>query len=73
MTHFPAIWTCIIRCLPKRRWVALADIYSLIERNVCLDKEDFEKQSPDSESPKWKRNVRNVLQCKKKNDEIAWD
>ena len=58
MTHLPEIWDCSLGNLPKRRWVALDDIYTLIERNLTLDTEDYEWQSPNSEIPKWKRNVR---------------
>jgi hypothetical protein len=73
MTRLPEIWACIVRNLPKRRWVVLSDIYSLIERNLSLDKEDYEWQSPSSDIPKWKRNVRNVLQYRKRTREIEWD
>jgi hypothetical protein len=73
MTHLPEIWDCIVSNLPKSRWVALNDIYTLIERNFNLDTEDYEWQSPSSEVPKWKRNVRNVLQYRKRTGEIEWD
>jgi hypothetical protein len=73
MTHLPEIWDCIVSKLPKRRWVALDDIYALIERNLNLDTEDHEWQSPNSEIPKWKRNVRNVLQYRKRTGKIEWD
>jgi hypothetical protein len=73
MTHLPEIWDCIVSKLPKRRWVVLDDIYTLIERNLNLDTEDYKWQSPISEIPKWKRNVRNVLQYRKRTGEIEWD
>lgn len=73
MTHIPEIWDCLLSKLPKRRWVGLGDIYTLIERNINLDEEDYEWQSPSSDIPKWKRNVRNVLQYRKKTREIEWD
>ncbi len=40
-----------------------------------LDEEDQEPQSPTSHIPKWKRNVRNVLQNRKKGKgrKIEWD
>jgi len=53
--------------------VTLEDIYRLIERNLKLDDEDYEPQSPHSDFPKWKRNVRNVLQYRKKTGDIEWD
>jgi hypothetical protein len=48
----------------------LDDIYALVERYLKLDKEDFQPQSPVSDIPKWKRNVRNVLQYRKGTGEI---
>ena len=51
----------------------MQDIYRIIERIVDLDDEDFEPQSPNSDIPKYKRNVRNVLQYRKRKGEIEWD
>ena len=73
MTHLPEIWNCIKKNLPKGQWVPLVDIYHLVENTLCLDKEDYEWQSPSSDIPKWKRNVRNVLQYWKNTKEIEWD
>lgn len=73
MTSSPEIWDCMINKIPKDQWLALADIYRLIEDNINLDREDFDWQSPSSDIPKWKRNVRNVLQYRKKTGEIEWD
>ncbi|MBA7564919.1 hypothetical protein ES708_06588 [subsurface metagenome] len=73
MTRLPEIWDCILNNLPRTQWIALDDIYSLIKVNIDLDKEDFECQSPNSDIPKWKRNVRNVLQYRKRTGEIEWD
>ena len=73
MIHMPEIWECIKAQLPRRQWVALDAIYGLVEAHVVLDREDFEPQAPGSDIPKWKRNVRNVLQYRKKTGEIEWD
>jgi hypothetical protein len=73
MTRLPEIWECIKKYLPRGQWTSLARIYRIVEDNISLDKEDFEWQSPSSEIPKWKRNVRNVLQYRKKTREIEWD
>ena len=76
MIHSPEIWNCIVNKLPKRQWVVLDYIYTLIEQNLNLDAEDYKWQSPSSKIPKWKRNVRNVLQYKKGKEkragEIEW-
>jgi hypothetical protein len=73
MTSHPEIWDCILAKLPQNRWMKLDDIYALVERCLKLDKEDFQPQSPNSDIPKWKRNVRNVLQYRKRTGEIKWD
>jgi len=73
MTHLPDIWACLMTKFPRRQWINLNTIYKIIERNLPLDREDFEPQSPKSDIPKWMRNVRNVLQYRKGTGEIEWD
>lgn len=55
------------------KWVPLNDIYSIVEHNLPLDREDYDWQSPTSSIPKWRRNVRNVLQYRKRKGDIEWD
>ena len=73
MTHLPEIWLCIKNNLRKGHWTDLDTIYELIQNKLHLDEEDFQPQSPSSSIPKWKRNVRNVLQYRKTTGEIEWD
>ena len=73
MTHLPELWSCLQKQLPKGEWTSLSDIYRIIEDKLSLDKEDYQWQSPTSDTPKWKRNVRNVLQYRKRTREIEWD
>jgi hypothetical protein len=73
MTHLPEIWDCIREHLPRRTWVPLDDIYALVERRLSLDREDHKPQAPGSLIPKWKRNVRNVLQYRKRKGEVEWN
>ena len=73
MIHLPEIWNIILTHMPRGRWVSLDGIYRIVERYGDLDNEDFEPQSPTSDIPKWKRNVRNVLQYRKGKGEIRWD
>lgn len=73
MIHLPKIWTCIKGKMTRGEWVDIENIYGLIEKNNSLDKEDFEWQSPSSSIPRWKRNVRNVLQYRKNKGEIEWN
>lgn len=73
MTHLPEIWSCIKKNLSKGHWTGIETIYKFVQNNLSLDTEDFQPQSPSSDIPKWKRNVRNVLQYRKKTGEIEWD
>lgn len=72
MTHLPEIWDCIRAYLPRGRWIPLEEIYALVQSRLRLDPEDQQPQSPTSPLPKWKRNVRNVLQYRKGTGEIEW-
>ena len=73
MIKHPEIWKCITNGMPRGQWVDLQDIYNLIRVELPLDQEDFQPQSPSSDIPKWMRNVRNVLQYRKRTREIEWD
>lgn len=73
MIRQPEIWGIIKDHMPKNEWTSLQGIYALVMRYRELDNEDFEPQSPVSDLPKWKRNVRNVLQYRKRSGEIEWD
>ena len=73
MTRLPEIWNVVRSGMPRGKWVRLDEIYSLVSSRVGLDREDHLPQSPSSDIPKWKRNVRNVLQYRKSTGEIEWD
>jgi hypothetical protein len=73
MLRLPEIWDIIRKNLSREKWTSLDEIYRTVERNTNLDDEDSEPQKPGSDIPKWKRNVRNVLQYRKKTGEIEWD
>jgi hypothetical protein len=73
MTHHPEIWDCLRQRLPKGESIQLEEIYSIVEAGLTLDNEDYARQSPSSDIPKWKRDVRNVLQYRKRTGEIEWD
>lgn len=72
MITLPEIWNILARKMPSG-WVSLQELYAIVKRNHQLDDEDYEPQSPGSNGPKWERNVRNVLQYRKKTGEIEWD
>lgn len=73
MIRLPEIWECLQKTLPRDVWHTLDSIYDHVEHRLKPDEEDYEPQAPNSNIPKWKRNVRNVLQYRKKTGEIDWD
>ena len=72
MIHASEIWEIIEEKMPRGRWIALQEIYRLVENHGNLDSDDYESEFDESSVPKWKRNVRNVLQQKKRK-QIHWD
>ena len=72
MLHSDDIWTALAEHLPRGEWVQLSDIYNLVERQTVLDDEDWDVDAPGSSSPRWQRNVRNVLQRRKACGDIEW-
>jgi hypothetical protein len=73
ITKLHEIWDVIDYELPRDEWIPLQSIYSLIESKLQLKPDDFLPSAPKSDEPKWMRNVRNVLQSRKTNGNIAWD
>ena len=73
MIHLPKIWEIIQENMPRRTWTHIHKIYDLVEKHAALDDDDFYPQSPTSDIPKWKRNVRNVLQYRKGTNELQWN
>lgn len=72
MTRLPEMWEAIQRNLPRGKWLQLQEIYETVKKSLPLDDDDYLPQSPSSDLPKWKRNVRSVLQYRKKTGEIEW-
>ena len=73
ITKLHEIWEVIDSEFPRDEWVPLQHIYTLVESKVPLKPDDFLPSAPKSDEPKWMRNVRNVLQSRKINGDIAWD
>lgn len=73
MTHSQELWRVIQKTLRRNRWTPLVELYVAVERDINLDREDFFPQAPGSPIPKWKRNVRNVLQQRKSRGDVDWD
>jgi hypothetical protein len=66
------IWRIIDRHMRRDAWLDLEDIYRLVTQHGHLDREDNDSDAPGSGNPKWKRNVRNVLQRQKGLGKIDW-
>jgi hypothetical protein len=73
MIHLPEIWAIIQKYMPHGTWTHIHQIYDIVEKHTDLDDDDFYPQSPTSGIPKWKRNVRNVLQYRKGKKELQWN
>ena len=61
MIHLPEIWEILQEYMQRGTWTHIHQIYDLVEKHADLDDNNFYPQSPTSNIPKWKRNVRNVL------------
>lgn len=66
------MWGVIKEKLPVNQLVELQRIYSLVERNVKLTPDDWLPSAKGTADPRWKRNIRNILQYRKKTSEVIW-
>ena len=73
MIHAHEIRNILNEYMPKNQWVSLEKIYELVESYGNIDQEDRKSSAPGNAEPKWKRNVRNVLQTDKRAGKIKWD
>jgi len=73
VTNAETLWTAIQNCLSLRNWTPLQTIYVRVMDSVALDAEDHLPEAPSSSAPKWKRNVRNVLQRRRSTGEVDWN
>ena len=73
MTHADDLWAAISRALPNDRWLPLSQLYARVQSRVQLDAEDFLPSAPGNDEPKWRRNVRNVLQRQKELGHVEWN
>lgn len=72
MITLPEIWDILVMKMGTQ-WIPLQEVYGIVKKHHVLDDEDYYPQSPKSNNPKWERNVRNVLQYRRKTGEIEWD
>lgn len=72
MIHAFEIRQIINEHIPKNHWISLKNIYLCIERHGDLEIDDTKSSAPGNLEPKWKRNIRNVLQTDKQAGIILW-
>lgn len=68
MTQPSALWGTLQQHAPKRRWISMTEIFSIIEAHSAFDSDDL-KLLP-SNDLRWKRNVRQLLRGKKKTGKV---
>ena len=56
------MWDIIKEKLPRNQVVGLQQIYSLVERHIKLTPDDWLPSAKKTVDPRWKRNIRNILQ-----------
>jgi len=64
MTGRVAIWNIMLENIPRRQWISIGEIFSIVESRSDLDNEDLELNP--LQVPRWKINVRRALMNKKR-------
>jgi putative restriction endonuclease len=72
-TPQPVMWEAILKAVPRGIWVDIQDIYKVVEHAVQLARDDMDPVSEEDDSPRWQRNVRNILQYRKTTRELLWN
>ena len=67
------IWTALVTGMKPGRRYELTEIYDLVLAKCTLHDADLEPDAPGSSSPRWQRNVRNVLQRRKTTGYLDWN
>ena len=73
ITKLKELWEAIDNDLPRDVWIPLQDIYTLVDGIINFKPDDFHPSASNTSEPKWRRNVRNVLQHRKETGDIAWN
>lgn len=71
-TKQTVMWSVMKSRLPVNRILDISEIYSVVENNLSLTPDDFVPSSKWTSEPRWKRNVRNILQNRKSTSQIIW-
>jgi len=68
MMQTAAIWSILQTHAPRKRWISIGELYTIVESHSTLDNEDLEVHA--SHTPMWKLNVRRVLENKKRTGRV---
>ena len=71
MTNDTTLWSTLDKYVPRGKWVAIADIFLIIQQCTLLDAEDLKRVGFHPGSPWWQSNVRRVLHRKKREGALA--
>jgi hypothetical protein len=71
MTNDRTLWSTVDKYVPRGKWVAIADIFLIIQQRTLLDTEDLTRVRGRSGSPSWQSNVRKILHRKKREGALA--
>jgi hypothetical protein len=66
MTDDTTLWTTLRKYVPRKRWIAIADIFLIVQRRTILDTEDLGQTNSRSDVPRWKSNIRRILHSKRR-------
>lgn len=67
------IWMALAGGMQPGRRYDLGELYEVVLARCVLSDADLESDAPGSFSPRWQRNVRNVLQRRKSTGYLDWD
>ena len=64
VTDNTTIWNMLQKHVPKRKWITLSEILTVVQARILLDAEDLGRASSRSRTPCWEANVRRLLRLK---------
>ena len=70
MIQVSKIWSILKDHVPRKRWVSIGEIFSIVESHSTLDNEDLKVHTPTANSPRWKVAVRRLLATQKKGGKV---
>jgi len=73
-TKSETLWTVLVDNIPLAKWIDINDLYKIVEKNFnSFTDDDLSPVTKGRTDSTWRRNLRNVLQRKKKIGEILYN